>query len=168
MIKVGQKVKVLKDRLNGADIYNGDVLQVCDVGPFSIRTQSKDGFYWGISTDNIKYLEVIDNDKNKEGGTKHDNGKPDLSLIPPAGLMEAARVLNFGADKYGRYNFMGGFKRTRLIAACFRHLYAYTWGEDKDPESGLSHLGHALCCLLMLCQIIEAGTDEDDRFKNEN
>lgn len=99
------------------------------------------------------------------GGTKHDGTKAPLSMLPPAGLEGAARVFEFGAQKYGTYNFMGGFAYTRLTSAALRHLFAWIWGQDKDEESGYSHLHHALCCLLMLCQIIEAGTGTDDRYK---
>ncbi len=34
--------------------------------------------------------------------------------------------------------------------ACMRHLTAWIEGERKDPESGLSHLAHAVCCLLIM------------------
>lgn len=98
-------------------------------------------------------------------GTKHDGSKAPLSMLPPAGLEGAARVFEFGARKYGTYNFMGGFAYTRLTSAALRHLFAWIWGQDSDPESGQSHLHHALCCLLMLCQIIEVGTGTDDRYK---
>lgn len=99
------------------------------------------------------------------GGTKFDNGKADLSLLPPPGLYGAARVFEFGAKKYGRYNFTKGFTASRLIAASLRHITAWAWGEDLDSESGESHVHHAICCLLMLCQIKELGTLTDDRFK---
>jgi hypothetical protein len=68
------------------------------------------------------------------------------------------RVLEFGAKKY---NEQGGHSRNtwnwakgrglgipRVLAACLRHIFARMRGEINDPESGLPHLGHALCCLL--------------------
>lgn len=101
---------------------------------------------------------------NPSSGTKHDSGKADLSLLPPAGLYGAAHVFAFGAKKYGRYNFMGGFEYSRLISAAMRHITAWMWGQDNDEESGLSHLDHAICCLLMLRQIMESKTGTDNRY----
>ena len=106
-------------------------------------------------------------DKTSEGGVKHDNGKPPLSLIPRAALMLEAQVLAFGADKYGKFNFTKGFQQSRLLDAAMRHITAYAWGEDNATESGLSHLGHARACLAMLIQNIEDGVSTDDRYKKE-
>jgi Domain of unknown function (DUF5664) len=98
------------------------------------------------------------------GGTKFDSNKADLSMLPPAGLEGAARVLTFGAKKYAKYNFTKGFLYTRLTSAALRHIYQWLWKSDLDPESGENHLDHAICCLLMLRQIMELGTGIDDRF----
>jgi hypothetical protein len=99
------------------------------------------------------------------GGTKHDSDKAPLSLLPPAGLYGAAKVFQFGAQKYGKYNFLAGFEYTRLTSAALRHIWAWIWGESNDKESNLSHIYHAICCLLMLCEIMERGTGTDDRYK---
>lgn len=99
--------------------------------------------------------------------TKHDQGKEPLSMLPPAGLLGAARVMAFGAKKYGKFNFMGGFEYLRLTSAAMRHIIAFNWGQNNDVETNESHLSHAICCLLMLAQTIEVGTATDDRFKPE-
>ena len=100
-------------------------------------------------------------------GTKHDQGKPDLTLIPRSALEAQARVMGFGARKYGRDNYRQGFPYTRLLAAALRHITAFNDGEDQDPESGESHLAHALCCIAMLIECQRLGTASDDRFKKE-
>lgn len=97
-------------------------------------------------------------------GTKHDNGKPDLSLIPYSALIEEARGFMFGANKYGRFNYTKGLEASRLVAACLRHLHAWNQGEDTDGESGVSHLGHARCCLSMLLECTRLKTLTDDRM----
>lgn len=99
------------------------------------------------------------------GGTKHDSGKPDLSLVPRVALEEIAKALMHGEKKYGRYNFLKGFDSNRLIAATLRHVYAWNSGEDNDPESGLSHIAHALAGLSMLLDCQRVGTLTDGRFK---
>lgn len=84
-------------------------------------------------------------------GRKFDSGKLDYTLIPWDGLEEIVKVLEFGAKKYARDNWQhveGGHHRYQ--AAAFRHLIAYNKGEMVDPETGLSHLAHAGCCLLFL------------------
>lgn len=98
-------------------------------------------------------------------GTKYDSGKVPLELLPTQALEEVARVLDFGQKKYASWNWAKGFKWTRLIGAAIRHIYAYQRGEDKDPESGLSHLSHAACCILFLLQHEISNLGEDDRYK---
>ncbi len=102
------------------------------------------------------------------GGIKHDNGKPDLSLLPRVALELEAKVMEFGAKKYGRYNYKAGFEYTRLLAAALRHINAFNDGEDNDQESNISHLSHARCCLGMLLDCIALGTATDNRYKKEN
>lgn len=78
---------------------------------------------------------------------KHDDGKYDPTMLSLEMLELVSRVRMFGSNKYSRNNWKNGFKATRSLAAALRHIYAYLNGEDNDPESGLSHLGHAICSL---------------------
>jgi hypothetical protein len=94
---------------------------------------------------------------------KFDAGKPDLSLLPGCFLVEVARAMTYGAQKYGRYNYTRGFPTSRLIAAMMRHIAAYSDGEADDPESGVSHLGHVAANVLMLIHCAQLGTLEDNR-----
>lgn len=103
------------------------------------------------------------NDLQQKEATKHDNGKPPLSLIPREALALEAQVFAFGAKKYGKHNFKKGMAWSRCLDAALRHIYAFADGEDLDPESGLSHLGHARCCLSMLIYYIENDRGTDDR-----
>jgi hypothetical protein len=82
---------------------------------------------------------------NKPGGVKHDHGKPDLSLLDRTALEETAIVLSFGATKYGRDNWRNGLKKSSVLAAALRHIFASLDGETLDKESGRSHLAHAAC-----------------------
>lgn len=59
-------------------------------------------------------------------------------------------MLQHGAAKYGENNWQKVEPRSRYIAAALRHLNAHQQGERNDPETGLSHLAHATCCLLFL------------------
>lgn len=85
-----------------------------------------------------------------------------LGAIDAGALLTVAKVAGFGAQKYARYNFMRGYDWSLSWDACQRHLLAFWNGEDDDPESGLSHLGHAAWhCLAMLAfKQRELGTDD--------
>ena len=82
---------------------------------------------------------------------KHDDGKPDWTLVPFSALVPVIRVLEFGERKYSRdgWKFVEDAER-RYLASAFRHLTAFADGETHDEESGKSHLAHAVCDLLFL------------------
>jgi hypothetical protein len=98
-------------------------------------------------------------------GRKDDGGKVNLSLLPFESLIEIGKVLDFGAKKYAAHNWRGGMKWSRLLSAMLRHTFAFIRGEDKDPETGLSHMAHAGCCVLFLLSYVLTANGEDDRFK---
>lgn len=94
---------------------------------------------------------------------KADTGKPPISLIPPVALELEAQAMAYGAKKYGRHNYRNGFDWSRLTDAALRHILAFNRGEDKDSETGISHLAHARASLAMLIWHIENGAGKDDR-----
>ena len=98
-----------------------------------------------------------------KGGTKHDSGKPQLSLVSKLLIEELARVREFGAKKYAKNNWRKGFKYSRSIDACLRHVLAFKEGEDLDSESGLSHIVHAIACLEHLLHDYTSRKENDDR-----
>ena len=83
-------------------------------------------------------------------GIKYDKGKPRPSLLPVDSLMEVVKVLEFGANKYGKDNWQDVAPPSRYYDAALRHLFAWASGEAKDSETGLSHFAHAATCLLFL------------------
>lgn len=99
------------------------------------------------------------------GGVKHDEGKTPLGLHPHEALEEIGRVLAFGAKKYAAHNWRKGMAWSRLYDAALRHLLAWIGGEDKDIETGISHLAHAGCCLEFLIAYERSGIGIDDRWK---
>ena len=97
---------------------------------------------------------------------KFDQNKSPLELLPPDALFAIADVLAFGAKKYATHNWAKGFAWSRLSGAALRHLFAWSRGEKADPESGLSHLAHAGCCLLFLLdhEILKLGVDDRRQY----
>jgi hypothetical protein len=99
-------------------------------------------------------------------GTKYDQDKPMMSLVRPEFTEGVAKVLTFGAQKYAPWNWAEGIEYSRLLSAMDRHMNAFKKGENLDPETGLSHLYHASCCLMFLSCFEEWGkTENDDRFQ---
>lgn len=116
-------------------------------------------------------LAAVQAAKEKQEGTKNDAGKVGVHLLPPTPLIEIAKVLDFGATKYAPYNWTKGISYSRVYGAALRHLWSWFRGENKDPETGLSHLAHAGCCVLFLLQYEHTRREFDDRpieeYKNE-
>jgi len=91
--------------------------------------------------------------------------KTRFDLIPYGSIAEIADVLSYGAQKYSPNNWARGTSWGRYFAAMCRHTFAWWSGEDKDPETGFSHLAHAGCCLLFLMEFQRNGWGDDDRFQ---
>lgn len=98
-------------------------------------------------------------------GLKHDDGKPAMQFIPKAAMWAMGAAFAHGAKKYGAFNYKNGLAVTRCLAASVRHVYQFLAGEDKDPESGVSHLGHAMASLAMAIDMLETLPQLDDRHK---
>lgn len=86
----------------------------------------------------------------KAQAKKSDMNKPPIALVPRAGLELEALAFEHGRKKYGAWNWCLGLPHERLASAALRHIIAWMDGEDNDPESGVSHIGHARACLGMI------------------
>lgn len=103
--------------------------------------------------------------QQRTGAVKHDQGKAPMTLLSREALEQIALVMEFGRQKYAAHNWRQGFTWSRPLSAALRHLMAFNDGEDKDPESGLSHLAHAACCIMFLLEFEKTHPDLDDRWK---
>lgn len=118
-------------------------------------------------TDKIT-LPPVPTEKDLSIALKFDQNKTDWAILPFGAIEEIIKVLKFGEGKYARGNFAsnGGLSYTRLINALFRHIVSFARGEDNDPETGLSHIAHAGCCVVFLLHYItnkDEFTTIDDR-----
>jgi hypothetical protein len=84
-----------------------------------------------------------------ELGVKYDQDKLDWNLLPIEAVEGTLRVMMYGAKKYSPENWKY-VDRDRYYAAALRHLTAWKKGEKLDPETGESHLDHALSCLMFM------------------
>lgn len=95
--------------------------------------------------------------------TKLDDGKARYDLIPAAALDELVAVYTMGAAKYSDRNWERGMRWGRVFAAVMRHLWAWWRGQDRDGESGLSHLAHAAWGCFALIEYGRTHPELDDR-----
>lgn len=98
-------------------------------------------------------------------GIKYDQGKQRFDLIPFDLLLDEQKVWEYGAEKYEPNNWRKGMPMTQPLNAALRHLTSYLMGEDKDPESGVSHLAHALTSIRIAQNTEKYYPEMDDRQK---
>lgn len=115
-----------------------------------------------------KMAPLIEATKQAAGGAKFDSGKPGMDMVPYDGIVEVAKVLDFGAKKYAPGNWSKGIELSRLLAAAERHIGEFKEGRDVDPESGLGHLGHAACNLLFAIWMMKHRPEMDNRWIKES
>jgi hypothetical protein len=164
-----QRKKIMLD-----DLKEGDkVRHKMDHSPVygkvgTIKSFPYDGLAWvefGVPGEEYG-ISVIDLERVTEmtGSMKKDDGKYDPTMLTLELVELLSRVRMFGAKKYARNNFkITGFKYTRSCAAALRHIFAFLNGEDNDPESGLSHLGHAVASLEHCIYDLKNHPENDDR-----
>ena len=106
---------------------------------------------------------------NLTPGKKFDQEKPMLYLLPPKSLIEIGRVLTHGAEKYGPENWRKvDDLQNRYTSAALRHIVAHMEGEKYDEETYLSHLAHAMCCLLFKLEDELIEESEEARTRETN
>lgn len=128
---------------------------------------------WALNVSDPCFDSIISNEtkqaikeleQHTSGGVKFDGEKPRMDLLDRYAMEQLAAVLTFGAKKYTSHNWRKGLQYSRLVAASMRHIQAFNDGEDNDPESGMSHVAHAMCCLMFLLGTIKHRPDMDDRW----
>jgi len=101
--------------------------------------------------------------------------KVPLDLVPMRALKGVARVFGYGARKYARWNWYAADDReigNRYVGGLLRHLadaqqpsgeFDFASLAARDPESGLPHIDHAICGLIMLRgQLVKAKVLPED------
>jgi len=108
-----------------------------------------------LAMEHEQLLELIKSEKPTSAiGMKYDGDKPRYDLEQVKATEEVIKVLTFGASKYADDNWRLVDKaRSRYLAAARRHMAAFSLNESRDPESGLHHLAHAICCLNFILEL---------------
>jgi hypothetical protein len=85
---------------------------------------------------------------------KHDTGKAQISLVPPAIVEAIAEVRAYGNKKYGDPENWRTVEKQRYIDAMLRHTLEFMRGPNStDQESGLKHSWHMACNLAFILEI---------------
>lgn len=109
-------------------------------------------------------MPVGDVDSDAKGsGARYNDGKPAFDLVPLVALEDCAKVFEYGRRKYASWNWAKGMEWSIPLACILRHLSAWQRGEDNDHESGLPHLGHVMCNLVMLTTYARTYPEGDNR-----
>lgn len=98
---------------------------------------------------------------------RFNDNKIKWSLVSWKALEPMVKVLMFGANKYSPNNWQKGLKYSEISDSLQRHLNAFMEGQDDDPESKLSHLGHLMCNAMFLSWMFIFRKDLDDRNINK-
>lgn len=95
--------------------------------------------------------------RSPELGVKLDGEKPRWDLLlqgMPLALEQVVQVLTYGSRKYADHNWLYVERaEQRYLSAGMRHEAALQQGEQADPETGLHHLAHKLCCDLFRLEL---------------
>lgn len=160
---IDKAVKWINDRAQTQPFYMGEVVNAA--GDLLYHTEQCHMFDSPTESFGIPYIST----PSEEKGTtvRHNQGKPDLSLIPLITLIDEARVWEFGKKKYTAYNWMKGTSWMSVLSCALRHLAKWQAGEDVDEESGLPHLAHAMANLRMLTLYGKTFKEGDDRPPKE-
>lgn len=101
-------------------------------------------------------------------GLRDNSKKLPYHLVSPYAMEEMVKVLEFGATKYAPRNWEKGLDwEAQCMSSLLRHVADWRKGEDKDQETGLSHLSHILCNAMFLSHFEQTGTGNDDRAKKQ-
>lgn len=98
-------------------------------------------------------------------GLRHNTGKPrlDLNSLGIEVQKGEAAVWEYGLKKYSLGNWLKGMSWQESAASLCRHLDAFLNGQDLDPETGLPHVDHLICCAKIMSNSFHTRKDLDDR-----
>lgn len=107
-------------------------------------------------------------EENKQHAMRFNQGKRKWALVDFKSLEPMVEVLEFGENKYESWNWTRGQEISSLCESLLRHTFAFLDGEDLDPESKLSHVGHMMSNLMFISYILREKPEFDDRGDRKN
>lgn len=115
---------------------------------------------------NDPFISALEREKLKESkALRYNQGKRKWALVDFKSLEPMVEVLEYGEEKYASWNWMKGQEVTAICESLLRHTFAFMDGEDNDPESGLSHLGHMMSNLMFISYMLREKPEWDNRHE---
>lgn len=115
---------------------------------------------------NDPFISALEREKLKEKkALRYNQGKRKWALVDFKSLEPMVEVLEYGEEKYASWNWMKGQEVTGICESLLRHTFAFMDGEDNDPESGLSHLGHMMSNLMFISYMLREKPEWDNRHE---
>ena len=92
--------------------------------------------------------------------------KAPLRLVPSSLPIYVAIVQEYGAAKYGAYNWRDyKVSRVAYLEAILRHVLLALDGEDADPDTGVPHEASIAASCGIVLDALTIGCLVDDRYK---
>lgn len=94
-----------------------------------------------------------------ENGGKQSDTPYGFHLVPSSAIFDAAKVLKYGADKYGETFEHRNYNKISTVDHlnhALQHIYAFLAGDTQDD-----HLGHALVRLMFAYDVNVNGMTAD-------
>lgn len=114
-------------------------------------------------TENNDQYKLLDSGKRQEFSTGmvrdiEDEKKGDYSLISPLAIRRWAILMQKGANKYGKFNWIKGGPFSRFISSAKRHLDQYLAGErGENYEDHLAAVLYNVGALIHFEEMIKRG-----------
>lgn len=114
-----------------------------DLDKASENTQP--GFFVTMKDGKYSVLAATQLNPQEKIALEEKDAKVKPSLLPPQGVIEGARAMQYGAEKYGVGSWLNlNVPESSFLDALERHLLAYKLGAINDMDSGINHLGHII------------------------
>jgi len=73
-------------------------------------------------------------------------GKGRFDLLPADAIMQLARVMETGCEKYGNRNWESGIPMHLYLDSAMRHIHSYLAGKQDEPHLSMA-MWNLACCI---------------------
>jgi hypothetical protein len=121
-------------------------------------------YYHPLSVDNPIEMQTFGPLKPSNPKDVLGSSRVPLTTVSAYAIAEESLAMVEGLCKYGKYNYRGvGARISIYLDAAMRHLMKFQNGEERDPETGVHHLGSVRACMGIILDCAAMGNLMDDR-----
>lgn len=107
---------------------------------------------------------MMDFPQSNTGANREKLDQIPYDLVPFQEFTDAfIRVAEFGAIKYGDWDWSKGMPRVQILGSLLRHAFAYIRGEEYDKESKLLHTDHIVWNAVVLVHNVHWNLEDGRR-----